>query len=152
MTKLAATNQGQFPVSERTRQLEREARQPEHERGQSFVFICFLRCCACFTCRAAELFPHKNSQQAKRTLAANRAVERHSCFLPKLTAKRTLAAYRAAELFPPKKNSQQKERWLHIERQSCFLQTLTAKRTLAAYRAVELSPPKTHSKKNAGCV
>ena len=56
MTKLAATNQG---VSERTRQLEREARQLEHERGQSFVYICFLRCCACFTRRAAELFPHK---------------------------------------------------------------------------------------------
>ena len=66
MTKLAATNQG---VSERTRQLEREARQLEHERGQSSVCICFLRCCACFTRRAVELF-QKN---------AGYHVEYHAC-------------------------------------------------------------------------
>ena len=75
MTKLAATNQG---VSERTRQLEHEARQLEHERGQSFVCICFLRCCACFTRRVAELFSHKTHSKLKRTLAAYRAVERQS--------------------------------------------------------------------------
>ena len=120
-----------------------------------FFCICFLRCCACFTRRAAELFPHKTHSKLKRTLAAYRAVavERQSCLLPKLTAKRTLAAYRAAELFPPK-NSQQKERWLRIERQSCFLQKLTAKRTLAAYRAVERQscflPKLTENQKNAG--